>query len=105
MNSSALTRCSSAKIPTAMAKILANVQMTSCASISVFIYCSYVKHEGDDYLRYLGANSNKYDSKVASQELEPSKTFLPKDKGWTIECHQQLLDSHFFAGHRIPAVL
>lgn len=77
MNSSALTRCSSAKIPTALVKILANVRMTSCASVSVFIYCSYVKHcvkhGGDDYLRYLGTNSNKYDSKVASQELEPSK--------------------------------
>jgi len=76
MNSSALTRSSSAKIPTALAKILANVRMASCASISVFIYCSYVKHEGDDYLCYLGANSNKYASKVASQELEPSKNLF-----------------------------
>lgn len=76
MNSSALTRCSSAKIPTALAKILVNVRMTSCASIPVFIYCSCVKHGGDDYLRYLGTNSNKYDSKVASQELEPSKNLF-----------------------------
>jgi len=80
MNSSALTRCSSAKIPTALAKILVNVRMTSCASVSVFIYCSCVKHcvkhEDDDCPRYLGTNSNKYASKVASQELEPSKNLF-----------------------------